>query len=139
MQSSVYVPGVSGYKVKFGKDFVEFHCGPQGPVRIGDLDKALSPKTEPQTPAPSLFIVVGGVTLIRDAEVECDMGSKSELVQGWSVKTALLNGRHIVCGIGPQGHASADQVATDAESVADVVRKILREELRPGGLLYRRA
>ncbi|AHF68701.1 hypothetical protein PCH70_35490 [Pseudomonas cichorii JBC1] len=51
----------------------------------------------------------------------------------------MLNGRHIVCGIGPQGHASADQVATDAESVADVVRKILREELRPGGLLYRRA
>lgn len=120
MQNDDYAPNVSGYKVKFGKDFVEFHCGPQGPVRIGDLDKTLSPKTEPQTPAPSLFIVVGGVTLIREAEVERGTIAKPEL--------AVY-----------QPQVSADQFSADAESVADVVRKVLREELRPGGLLHRNA
>ncbi len=140
MQSNDYVPDVSGWKIKFGKDFLEFNCGSRGPVQIGNLDKVPSPKVEPQAPAPSLFIVIGGVTLIRDAEVECDTTSKPELVRDWSVKTTLLNGRHIACGIGPgpEGQASADQVATDVESVADVVRKVLREELRPGGLLHRR-
>ncbi|GFM89307.1 hypothetical protein PSCICO_47060 [Pseudomonas cichorii] len=140
MQSSVYVPGVSGWKIKFGKDFVEFHRDSRDPVRIGNLDEAPSPKAEPKAPDPKPFIVVDGVTYISGAEVERQTIAKLKLAQGWSVKAALLDGRYVFTGVGvgPRSQVSADQFVTDADSVADVVRKVLREELRPGGLLHRR-
>ncbi|GFM73589.1 hypothetical protein PSCICL_45810 [Pseudomonas cichorii] len=130
MQSSDYVPGVSGWKM-----FKEGRLEVDGAVRV-DLGKAAE-----ENPQPKPFIVVDGVTYISEAEVERQTIAKLELVQGWSVKTALLDVRYVVTGmgIGLRSQVSADQFATDAESVADVVRKVLREELRPGGLLHRNA
>ncbi|WP_095067904.1 hypothetical protein [Pseudomonas sp. Irchel 3A18] len=141
MQSSDYVPGISGWKIDIDKDYFEIRGGSERPVRIGNLDKAPSPKAEPQAPDPKPFIVVDGVTYISGAEVERQAIAKLKLAQGWSVKAALLDGRYVFTGVGvgPRSQVSADQFVTDADSFADVVRKVLREELRPGGLLHRNA
>lgn len=96
MQSADYVPGVSGWMM--GKDIIEINGGPWGPVRIGNLDKAVEPESSEAEPKP--FIVVDGVTYISQAEVERCSITKAKLGAMWSMKTELRSGTSYVSGIG---------------------------------------
>ncbi|MHC8408292.1 phage tail tip fiber protein [Pseudomonas sp. TMB3-21] len=161
MQSTDYVPGVSGWKI--GKELMEFNGGPWGPVRIGDLSKAVDSKSPADKPQPEPFIVVDGVAYIRQAEVDEARIPKPKIASEWSVKVELLNGRYVASGIGlgldSQFLVSADRFAVNGRDagqilddfashisataeqikpVAETVRDVLREELKPGGILHRK-
>lgn len=151
MQSSDYVPGVSGWKMhKDGRLEIE------GAVRVG-----VTPSAEDK-PLPPPFMIMDGVVYISQAEIKRGTIENPQIVKDWSVKTVPLNGRHVVSGIGmgvdSQFLVSADQFAingrdaseilseissmiSETQLVADLREKIkgvIREELQPGGILHRK-
>ncbi|QQX60928.1 hypothetical protein [Pseudomonas chlororaphis] len=89
---------------------------------------------------PKPFIVIDGVTYISEAEVERASIASAKLGDDWKVKTVLLNGKYVATGIGlgvdSQFLASADKFALKTPS--DLIRDVLRAELRPGGILHLR-
>lgn len=160
MQSANYVPGVSGWKLQKNGS-LEFNSSG---------DPCLSSVGKEESPQP--FIVVDGVTYIRQESVDESSIQGAKLAPQWTVKLELLNGQYVAAGIGlgiaSQFLVSADRFAVndrDAEQiieeiagrisqtdlvsamasqaeqikpVAETVREVLREELQPGGILYRK-
>jgi hypothetical protein len=166
MQSSDYVPGVSGWKIE--KRSVEINGGPWGPICIGDLSKSSAPESDAVEPPPKPFIVVDGVTYISQAEVERASIAGSKIADMWSVKLQVgAQGQYVAAGLGLGGQEKqqtdfdkalakgADavfellaQMISDTQlgaelkgcapsSIADQVRDAIRAEIRPGGLLHR--
>lgn len=88
MQSANYVPGVSGWKLhKNGS--LEFKSS--GDPCLSSVGKEESPKP---------FIVVDGVTYIRQESVDEASIQKPKLTPQWTVKLELLNGQYVAAGIG---------------------------------------
>ncbi|MFW9088182.1 phage tail tip fiber protein [Pseudomonas sp. P2758] len=173
MQSSDYVPGVSGWKID--KNLMEFNGGPWGPTYIGDLGKAPAVESDAVESSPKPFIVVDGATYISQAEVERASITKAQIRDMWSLKMQVNDhGQYVTAGIGlgieSQFLASAEKFAikepTDFEKalakgagavlellassikdtdlgadfltpIADQVRDVIRDEIKPGGLLHR--
>ncbi|WP_247842266.1 DUF1983 domain-containing protein [Pseudomonas sp. MWU12-3103b] len=126
MQSADYVPGVSGWK--FTKGLLEINGGPMGPVRIGDLDKEESGSPSAAEPSPKPFIIVDGVTYIRQESIDEAGIQNPKLTPQWSVKTELLNGQYVAAGIG-LGIASQFLVSADRFAVNDRDAEQALEEL----------
>jgi hypothetical protein len=108
MQSSDYVPGVSGWKLEKG---VMELFGPWGNIRLADLDKT----PEPVAP-PKPFIVVDGVTYIRQDQIDESSIQDAKLTPEWTVKMELLSGKYVVTGIG-LGLSSQFLVSADRFSI----------------------
>ena len=133
MQSFDYRPGVSGWMID-SKGVLVLNDGNQrviakmlmvttaGPGQTNDQAaqavrdavcderKLDGPKTAPP------FIVVDGITYIREAEVERGSIAKAKIGDNWSVKVELCNGRYVAAGIS-SGLASSDTSASaSAES-----------------------
>lgn len=160
MQSANYVPGVSGWKLmKNGS--LEFNSSGDPCLSSVGKEESLQP-----------FIVVDGVTYIRQESVDESCIQGAELAPQWTVKLELLNGQYVAAGIGlgiaSQFLVSADRFAVndrDAEQIleelegrisqtelvsavaaqaeqikpiAETVREVIREELKPGGILHRK-
>lgn len=88
MQSANYVPGVSGWKLhKNGS--VEFNSS-------GDPCLSSVGKEEPPKP----FIVVDGVTYIRQESIDESSAQEAKLTPEWTIKLELLGGKYVVAGIG---------------------------------------
>lgn len=68
----------------------------------------------PELEKPRPFIVVDGVSYIREAEVERGSITNAKIGDNWSVKVELCNGRYVATGIS-SGLASSDTSAS-AES-----------------------
>lgn len=151
MQSANYVPGVSGWKMH-----------KEGRLEVnGDVRVVLSEAAEDK-PEPKPFIVVDSVMHISEAEVERAKIAKIKIKQDWSLKTVLLDGRHVLAGIGlgvdQQFLVSADKFAVNGrcgtdmldeltaiisttELAADLrekIKEVIREESQPGGILHRK-
>lgn len=196
MQSTNYVPGVSGWK--FTEGFIEVNGGPLGPLRIGNLDwPEGKPSNESRSsiPADKPFIVVDGVTYINQALVDGSSigfriteeasarASADDAIAGrtgaleaalaeWNPKTQFLvssdrfavtmaknaAGQYVCTGIGvgieaEKKPASVDEVLQLLTSqisqsslghelqpkidAMDSVREVIRQELKPGGMLHR--
>lgn len=89
MQSSNFVEGVSGWRIADGR--IELYGGP-GPIILESAKEA----DEPQP-----FIVVDGVTYIREAFIKDGAITKAKIGDGWSVKVEdWSDGRKYVAGIG---------------------------------------
>jgi len=159
MQSADYVPGVSGWKMESG--LIELNGGPHGQVRIGHLEEPEVRPSEEQLAAICLtkqdlaepFIVVDGVTYINESLIPgCVVDADR-----FKVKMALnVAGQYVVAGIGKGIDAGeildllSSQISksnldrtlrewnTKVAGPDEVVRQVIREELRPGGLLHRR-
>lgn len=112
MQSTDYVPGVSGWKIDPNSG--EFELNSDKVTARGHSPNA----TYDSRPRPRVadkvepFIVVDGVIYIRQAEVDEARIPKSKIASEWSVKVQLLNGRYVASGIG-LGIASQSQVDAD--------------------------
>lgn len=88
MQSANYVPGVSGWKLhKNGS--LEFKSS-------GDPCLSSVGKEEPPKP----FIVVDGVTYIRQESINESSAEKPKQDPQWTLKLELLNRRYVASGIG---------------------------------------
>lgn len=161
MQSANYVPGVSGWKLhKNGS--LEFKSSG---------DPCLSSVGKEESPQP--FIVVDGVTYIRQEPVEQGSVSAHKVAAQYCVKLrTAADGKVYADGflypLDSQFLVTADRFAIndrDAEQIleeiagrisqtdlvsamalqaeqikpiAETVREVLREELQPGGILYRK-
>ncbi len=159
MQSADYVPGVSGWKIT--KDLIEINGGPLGPVRLGDLDQpeASPSKAQPkecQSSAQGVakpFIVVDGVTYINEALIPSCVVDADR----FKVKMSLNeSGQYVAAGIGVGMDASeildllSSQISqsdlasalsewnTKVADPSEIARQVIRQELKPGGLLHRR-
>ncbi|MBY8958373.1 hypothetical protein J1G18_13860 [Pseudomonas sp. MIS38] len=117
MQSADYVSGVSGWK--FTKGLLEINGGPMGPVRIGDLDKEESGSPSAAEPSPKPFIIVDGVTYIRQESSNESSTEKPKLAPQWAVKFELLDGKYVAAGIGLSlsGSISKPDIVVKASSI----------------------
>ena len=84
MQSPDFVEGVSGWRLS--KDRLELY-GAHYPVILGKLDE---PEPEVSEKSPKPFIIVDGVTYIRQAKLDAN----------WQVKMEPLNGKYVASGVG---------------------------------------
>jgi hypothetical protein len=84
MQSPDFVEGVSGWRLS--KDRLELY-GAHYPVILGKLDE---PEPEVSEKSPKPFIIVDGVTYIRQAKLDAN----------WQVKIEPLNGKYVATGVG---------------------------------------
>jgi hypothetical protein len=132
MQSADYVPGVSGWKIENG--LIELNGGPHGVVRLGDIDK-------PEAMASQFFVDPAR----------------------WAIKLrANTQGQYVAAGIGLDLSEFEQAKSKGADAVLDyigaaicntqlgqglksrtnelseLIRQVIRQELRPGGLLHRR-
>jgi hypothetical protein len=115
MQSENYVPGVSGWKIN--TDTGAFELASETVQVSGSDPKALyTGKRLKKEPKP--FIVVDGVTYISQAEVERGSITKARIGDNWTVKTPLLNGRHVATGFG---------VGIDSQFLVDADRFAIKE------------
>lgn len=85
MQSSDYVPGVSGWKIHKDTGSLEIN----GVARVSGLVD--------EEPKPKPFIVVDGITYISEAEVERASIAKANISDSWSVKLTRNSEGHYVC------------------------------------------
>ncbi|RVD76869.1 phage tail tip fiber protein [Pseudomonas koreensis] len=100
MQSANYVPAVSGWKLH-KNGILEFKSSG---------DPCLSSVEKEETPKP--FIVVDGVTYIRQESSNESSTEKPKQDPQWAVKLELLNGQYVAAGIG-LGIASQFLVSAD--------------------------
>jgi len=116
MHSANYVPGISGWKLhKNGS--LEFKSS-------GDPCLSSVGKEEPPKP----FIVVDGVTYMRQESSSESSTEKPKLTPQWTVKLELLNGQYVAAGIG-LGIASQFLVSADRFAVNDRDAEQILEEL----------
>ncbi|MDD1977134.1 hypothetical protein [Pseudomonas tussilaginis] len=88
----------------------------------GEL-KAVKPGGEPGKP----FFIIDGQMFISQAEVD-----SGKLTVGYTIKTELLHGgRNVMTGL-------IDPAKLEITDPADTIRQVIREELRPGGMLNSR-
>ncbi|WP_223504200.1 DUF1983 domain-containing protein [Pseudomonas sp. GL-RE-29] len=124
MQSSDYVPGVSGWKLENG---VLELAGPWGNIQIADLDKAPEPEVTPPKP----FVIIDGVTYIRDSEVERGSITNAKIGDSWSIKMDVRNGHYFAAGIGvgidSQFLVSADKYAIKKSPAFDCGAALVSE------------
>lgn len=159
MQSADYVPGVSGWRME--KGWFEINGGPHGPVRIGNLEASVETPSDEQLAALCLtrqdlaepFIVVDGVTYINEALIpSCAVDADR-----FKVKMSLNeSGQYVAAGVGLGMDASeildllSSQISqsdlasalsewnTKVADPSEIARQVIRQELKPGGLLHRR-
>ncbi|MCX5511331.1 hypothetical protein [Pseudomonas sp. BJa3] len=140
MQSADYVPGVSGWKIS--KAIIELNGGPCGPVRLGDLDAVYDHAT---------YIAAGiglGVSEFDNARAkgpDAVLRYLSEEISSSKLATDLRRSiddgnSDLAAALAEAGRMKLEKVASkDRErAMEEVVRDVLRKEIRPGGLLYRR-
>jgi len=161
MQSHDYVPGVSGWKIEKCGRFELNHRNQRviadavmittsGPGQSNDqaaalLRTSISEETQYRAKAddapvakqgstailtalncltiritPKPYIIIDGVTYISQAEVERASGTKVEIESTYAIKM----------GVSTSGKLKSP--------IADQVRDVLRTELQPGGILYRK-
>ena len=116
MQSVNYVPGVSGWKLQKNES-LEFNSSG---------DPCLSSVKKEEAPKP--FIIVDGVTYIRQESSNESSTEKPKLTPQWTVKLELLNGQYVAAGIGV-GIASQFLVTADRFAVNDRDAQQILDEL----------
>ncbi|CAH0317195.1 hypothetical protein SRABI89_05099 [Pseudomonas koreensis] len=104
MQSANYVPGVSGWKLQKNGS-LEFNSS-------GDPCLSSVKKEE----APKQFIVVDGVTYIRQQPIAKSGAQEAKSPPEWTIKLELLNGKYVATGIG-LGLSSQFLVSADRFSI----------------------
>lgn len=126
IQSSDYVPGVSGWQIDTDTGAFELSSDR---VTVSGVDpKALySGKSLRESQKP--FIVVDGVTYIRQEFIEDDSISKATIGAKWSVRIGVTPaGEKYVAGLGwgdaPEFLVQADRFAIHSRDASEILRYI---------------
>jgi hypothetical protein len=165
MQSSNYVPGVSGWKIDPASG--AFEMASDRVAVVGTDPKATySGRSQPKEPNP--FVVIDGAVYISQAEVERASITGAKIADMWSVKMQVnAQGQYMAAGIGPgiqekqptefekalakgagavleflaraisDTQLGAELKGRAPSSIAELVRDAIRDEIRLGGLLHR--
>jgi hypothetical protein len=130
MQSSNYVPGVSGWKIDPASGAFEM-ASDQVAVVGTDLKAIYSGKSQPKEPKP--FVVIDGVTYISQALIQ---GSAAKVVADniasmWSVKLhSTADGRYVATGAGVGVAANSG-----GGSLPDIIVKASNLEILSDGMV----
>jgi len=142
IQSDDYVPGISGWKIDTGTGAFEL-ASDRVTVSGGDSKALYCGKSIKES--QKKFIVVDGVTYIRQSSIETSIGQlQSQFVV--NADRFAINGRDAsealrdiiaILGETSLGKELKLKVAQIDGSVSAAVKEVIRIELQPGGLLHR--
>ncbi|NMY04625.1 hypothetical protein HBO12_16825 [Pseudomonas sp. WS 5059] len=166
IQSSNYVPGVSGWKIDNKTGEFEMHCAA---LSVVGKDEAALYSGAAVTHSPKRSIVIDGVTYInkaciKEASIKASILSSGKVVmvgvgllderesladaiKGWHDRIgSALEAGGVSAAIDKMAQVVADtelgkellvDIGRRNSGIADLVKDIIRTELMPGGLLHR--
>lgn len=118
IQSSNFVPGVSGWKIDTKTGEFEMHCAA---LSVVGKDEAARYGGAAVTHSPKRYIVIDGVTYINEACIK-EASVEGKLPVFYTIKASILSsGKAVMVGVGPLG---------ECESLAKAIK-----DLQPGAAL----